>query len=352
MRNEGSVRTTQARSPALHNRLAYGLGDAGFLIVWQSGALFILYFYTVVLGLPGWLAGAIFLTAMVWDAVSDPLIAAWAERRAARTGRYSPIIAWAALPAGASFALMFTDPFNGVFLSAGWALLTHLAFRTAFTFASMPYNTLPLRLTRDTNARSALSAVRVAGAAIGGLGAAVAMPLLVEAGGYTLAAVVAGGVAALLLVTCSAGSGETRAVTPHPPDHPFARDLAGLWTGVRGNPPVQRLLGVMAAGTIGYGFFTYAAVFYMQHVVVRPDLIPAALGLPALTTIIGAPIWMVVAARTSKRLSMMALPAVVACRVREYRPVAGGRRDCRSGRCRDPGHVVVDDAGRNRAWRG
>ena len=50
--------------------------DFGFLVVWQGTTLFLMYFYTDVIGIEPVLAGTIYLVAMVWDAVTDPVIAA------------------------------------------------------------------------------------------------------------------------------------------------------------------------------------------------------------------------------------------------------------------------------------
>lgn len=292
------------------SRLGYGLGDLGFLIVWQTVALFLLYYYTDVLGLAPWLAGGIFLVALVWDAVSDPVVAAWAERRAVRTGRYAPIMTGAALPVGISFALMFTAPFSGTVPAAAWALATHLAFRTAFTFASMPYNTLPARLTQNTDERSTLAGLRVAGAALGGLLAALVLPLVVQAAGagreglgYGLAALCAGGLAAGLLLACSRMVREpARAATGTPDTTPSLRaDLAELSRSVGRNAPLRQLLALMACGTIGYGLFTHAMVYFLTHRLDRADLVAPTLALSALAVLVCAPLWSLLAQRLSKR---------------------------------------------------
>ena len=300
-------------------KAAYGSGDFAFLLVWQGGALFLLYFYTDVLGLSPWLAGAIFLAAMIWDAVSDPLIATWAERRAAKTGRYAPIIAWAALPMGLSYALMFTVPFSAPVLMAVFALVTHLAFRTAYTFASMPYNTLPARLTTDSDARSTLSAFRVIGAALGGLTAAIATPAIVagmaaqgEAMGYQIAALIAGGLAALLLFVSSRSVGEKPVAQSTLRPATCGADFKAMWTSARGNTPLLRLLAVMVLATIGYGFFTSSLLYFAQHVLLQPDLVTPILGISALATLISAPLWAMLAARTSKRTALIAGLALAA----------------------------------------
>ncbi len=296
----------------LTQRLGYGAGDMAFLLVWQGSALFLLYFYTDILGLSPYLAGAIFLSAMVWDAISDPLIATWAERRAARSGRYTPIIAWAALPMGVSYAMMFAIPFSAPVLMAIFALVSHLAFRTAYTFASMPYNTLPARLTANSDERSTLSALRLIGAALGGFTAAIATPAIVtsmaaqgEAMGYQTAALFAGGLAALVLFVSSQSVGETLIVQPSPRTSHYWADFKAMWTSARGNTPFLRLLGVMALATIGYGFFTSSLLYFAQHVLQQPGLVTPILGLSALATLLSAPLWSVLATRTSKRTALI-----------------------------------------------
>jgi len=302
-----------ARRLGPSQRASYGAGDIGFVLVWQGAALFLLYFYTDILHLPPWTAGAIYLTGMIWDAVSDPLIATWAERRAARSGRYTPIIAWSALPVGLSYALMFAVPAGGTGLTALFALVSHLVFRTAFTCAGMPYNALPAKLTHDSDARTSLAALRVVGAATGGLAVAIGTPLLVqsaaasgEAGAYHLAAVATGGVAAAALLLSSLGIREPRTIQTAPSTNGYLSDLGALWPGLRRNGPLQRLLAMMLLATVGFGLFTQNMLYFLTHVLARPDLTVPVLASPALAMILTAPLWMILAARSSKRLAMLA----------------------------------------------
>jgi GPH family glycoside/pentoside/hexuronide:cation symporter len=302
------------RRLGLASKAAYGLGDLGFLLVWHGSALFLLYFYTDVLGIAPGLAGIIYLAAMIWDAVSDPVVAAWAERRAARRGRYTPIIAWAALPVGIGYMLIFlVPPLQGAWLAA-WALFAHLAFRTAYTIASMPYNTLPVRLSTRARDRNALSGFRVAGAATGGILTAVLTPLIVqsaraqsmpEATGYLLAAVIIGLLCAALLFACSRSVKEPPSPVsdPGPPDYGGA--LFAMLRAATANRPLAWLLAVMVLGTIGHGFFTHTILYFLTHVLARPDGVTLILGTSALATIVAAPLWVILAARTSKKASLI-----------------------------------------------
>ena len=321
MRREGSIEMAGDRSPAFHTLAGYGLGDAGFLLVWHGSALFLLYAYTDILGLTPALAGLIYLVAMIWDAVSDPLIAAWAERRAARTGTYSGLIALAALPVGLTYALLYVAPPGAPWAVALWALAAHLVFRTAYTIASMPYNTLPVRLTTDGKARSALSGWRVVGAATGGILTAVLTPLIAgqvlaggasEGTGYAVAALAIGALSATFLFACARLVGEPVRPGLARPAPGFRAAMTGMLAAARHNPPFRTLIGLIVLGTIGGGFFTHNALYFMTHVIGRPDAITLVLASSALATVFAAPAWVILAGRTSKRTSLMTGLAVAA----------------------------------------
>lgn len=296
------------------SKAGYGLGDLGFLLVWHGTALFLLYFYTDILGIKPGLAGAIYLIAMIWDAVLDPVVAAWAERHAMRKGRYAGIISWAALPVGMGYVLLFLmPPLSGTALVV-WALFAHLAFRTAYTFASMPYNTLPVRLSTQARDRNALSGFRVAGAATGAIITAVLTPLVVvaaqeqqqsEAAGYLFAAVIIGGLAAMLLWACSRIVKESEGPRATPGAANYASAVIRMFRAASANRPLQYMLAVLVFATIGSGLFTHTILFFAIHVLARPDAVTALLGLSALATILAAPLWVFFASRTSKKVALM-----------------------------------------------
>lgn len=291
---------------------AYGLGDAGFLIVWQGAALFLLFFYVEIAGLPPLLAGAIFIAGMVWDALSDPLFAAYAERRVARGGSYAGLVRLAAPLLGLSYLLLFCAPQGPMWVVAMWAGVSHLVFRSVYTLASMPYNALPARLTLVSDERSGFTAARVVAAAAGGLTAASATPVLVTAfgdgrAGYALMAAALGGVAAGILMISGLCVREAAAApAPARPDLRARPALAELWAVARGAGPLQRLLAIMVTATLGFAIFTGAIVFQVES---RNDLAAIAglaLAAPSLASLIAAPVWPLAAAATSKRTALLA----------------------------------------------
>ena len=138
-------------------KLGYGLGIFGPMLGWVAAMQYLMYFYTEVIGLAPAKAGLIFLIGMAWDAVSDPLIGAVADRTRTRWGRYRPFLLFGALPYGISIALLFTPPDGSpqfVFLAT---LGAHLLFRTGYTLVYMPYTAMIARLTVDYDSRTDLT---------------------------------------------------------------------------------------------------------------------------------------------------------------------------------------------------
>ncbi len=305
--------TSASTSPApksvpLGTRIGFGVGDFGFLLVWQGTTLFLMYFYTDVLGISPVVAGTIYLVAMVWDAIIDPVIAAMAERTRTRWGRYRPWIALGAVPFGISYALAFSTPGFLAVEAWVWALATHLILRTAYTVVSMPFNSMQARLTQDTDERSVLAAFRMIGAACGGLAIVVITPMIVaafaaegEAYGYWIAAIVAGTLAMLGLLYCAAAMREPAEDNDDRHETSLIQDIAAIPGLFRSNGPLIRVFGVIIVGSICIGMFGKSVLYHFKYDIGREDLTSIALVLPALILIAAAPFWVAVSKRRSKR---------------------------------------------------
>lgn len=81
-------------------KLAYGLGDLGSNILLDIGTLYLLKFYTDVLGLPGTYGGIIFLIAKFFTAFTDmgTGIMLDSRRKIAPKGKFRPFVLYAAFP--------------------------------------------------------------------------------------------------------------------------------------------------------------------------------------------------------------------------------------------------------------
>lgn len=293
-------------------RIGFGIGDFGFLLVWQGTSLFLLYFYTDVLGIPATIAGLIYFAAMVWDAVTDPIIAALADRTQTRYGKYRPWLLFGAAPFAICYPLAFSGaPAIWPFGIAAWALITHVALRTSYTIVSMPFNSLQARLTNDAHERSILAGFRMIGAALGGLTVVVVTPMLVtalgearEAEAYFLAACIAGAFAFCALLYCFFSMKEPDDAYV-PPQSSFWTDLKSVGAMFSKNPPLLRVFGIIIVATICIGMFGQSMLYYFKYDVGRPDLTMIALLLPAVLMIFTVPIWIWYSGKTSKKTSLV-----------------------------------------------
>jgi len=149
----------------LPNRLSYGLGGAVYAVMEAAYIMFVLLFYTQVLGLSGTATGVVLSLSLVWDAVSDPMVGSWSDRFKSRWGRRHPFMIYSTVPLGLGFIALFMPPdlvLDNPLWVAGWLLACSIWIRTALTFFSIPHYALVAEMTQDYHDRSALMGQRTA----------------------------------------------------------------------------------------------------------------------------------------------------------------------------------------------
>ncbi len=150
-------------------RIGYGVGDIAICFYWSGVGLYLLYFYTDIVGISPYLAGWIYALGIAWDAVTDPFMGYLAERTSSKRGKYRPYIFFGTVPLGLSFVLLFwVPPFTGLPLFL-CLLLVNVFHRTCFTIVSVPYSSLTPRITSDSEERTKLTTARMIGASFGTL---------------------------------------------------------------------------------------------------------------------------------------------------------------------------------------
>lgn len=146
-------------------RIGYGIGIAPE--TWKSSGwdLFVLFYYTQVLGIPGTLTGAAIAVALVIDAVTDPLIGLWSDTlRRAPLGRRHTLMAASILPFCGAFAMLFNPPAGlthpQLFF---WLLCFAVITRIGITLWTIPFYAAGVELSREPGQRSQLIAIRTIG---------------------------------------------------------------------------------------------------------------------------------------------------------------------------------------------
>lgn len=160
-------------------RLAFGVGQLPEGIKSAAFGFFLLFYYNQVLGLSGTLSGIAIFIALLFDAVSDPLVGAISDVTRSRFGRRHPYMYAAAVPFAISFYLLFAPPDGlteiGLF---AWLTVFSIATRTFMTFYSVPHMSLGAELSNDYDERTLLSSVRMAMQLVGMFAVLIGGPLL------------------------------------------------------------------------------------------------------------------------------------------------------------------------------
>jgi GPH family glycoside/pentoside/hexuronide:cation symporter len=149
----------------IRTRAAYGAGGAVYAVKEAAYTMFVLLFYTQVLGLNGSLTGAVIAISLVWDALSDPLTGVLSDRLRSRHGRRHPFMVASILPIGLGFLGLFAPPAGLVgsqWPLAGWLLFWSLWVRTFVTLFAIPHLALSAEMTSDYHERSQVLGARLA----------------------------------------------------------------------------------------------------------------------------------------------------------------------------------------------
>jgi Na+/melibiose symporter-like transporter len=146
---------------SLKEKIGFGLGDTATNFVYQTLQYFIIFFYTDIFGVSVVTAGTLFLVARIFDAISDPVMGAIADRTNTRWGKFRPWIAWTAIPFGVIAVLTFTTPDLSPQGKIIYAYVTYISLMLIFTMSNVPYNALSGVMTSNSLERTSLSSWRM-----------------------------------------------------------------------------------------------------------------------------------------------------------------------------------------------
>ena len=141
-------------------KTAYGFGSVAFGVKNNGFDYFLLLFYSQVVGLDARLVGIAITTALVFDALSDPIVGYWSDNLRSRWGRRHPFMYASMLPVALSYFLLWNPPEwdqTGLFW---YLLILAVCIRTFITLYETPSSALAPELTDDYHERSSLLSFR------------------------------------------------------------------------------------------------------------------------------------------------------------------------------------------------
>jgi len=163
---------TDVRQISLRTKLSFGIGSIAETMCLYSFGLLSMLYYNQVLGLNATLAGLAPTLALLFDAVSDPLIGSISDRfKSKKWGRRHPFMFVAPLPISICFFAIFNPPDTlagfGLFL---WFMGFAVCLRTFMTIFHVPHLALGGELSTDYLERSKIMSYNNFFGWIGGAG--------------------------------------------------------------------------------------------------------------------------------------------------------------------------------------
>ena len=145
----------------LFQKIAYGVGSAAYGIKNNGYDYFLLMFYSIVLGVDARLVGIALFIALVFDAISDPLVGYFSDNLRTRWGRRHPLMYAAAVPVALCYFLLWNP-------GKDWSeqqlviylICLSIFIRTLITFYETPSSALAPELTQNYHERTSLLSFR------------------------------------------------------------------------------------------------------------------------------------------------------------------------------------------------
>ncbi|MYD98260.1 MAG: MFS transporter [Gammaproteobacteria bacterium] len=143
------------------SKFAYGIGQFAEGLKNTAFAVFVLFYYNQVLGLPGTMAGAALFIALLFDAVTDPLAGSLSDNHRSRLGRRHPFMYASAVPLGLAFTGLFWPPEGlGEWELCAWLTAFATLTRAAMTLYHVPHLAMGAEMTENFSERTRIVAFR------------------------------------------------------------------------------------------------------------------------------------------------------------------------------------------------
>ena len=153
--------TDPSQKLSFMEKAGYSAADAAANFVFMTMILFQGNFYTDIFGISAVAAGAILMSARLWDAFADPIVGLLADRTETRWGKFRPWVLFTAIPWCVVMVLAYTTP-KGWSMGAliAYAAITNILLMSIYSMNNMPYAALGGVMTGDVNERAKLNSFR------------------------------------------------------------------------------------------------------------------------------------------------------------------------------------------------
>ncbi|WP_050514299.1 MFS transporter [Aeromonas finlandensis] len=276
---------------ALKEKVGYGLGDLGCNVIFQTVMAYLMFYYTDIALINAATVGVIFLMTRIIDAISDPVMGFIIDKTNTRYGRFRPYLLFGSVFLGLTAFACFTIPVdyseNG---KIAYAAITYIVLSIAYTVVNIPYSALTSAISADPDERTKITAIRVMFAVLSGLVVAQIGNLVDFFGegdkllGYRYAIGFAAFLSTALLWITFATTKE-RCIADSKSETSYTlKDCVRLLSN---NRPLI-ILSIVFLMTMTAGFISFSMnIYFLEHVMKRPDLIGTSIMVGTITTFLG-----------------------------------------------------------------
>lgn len=199
-----------AKRFGVSDRLGYMFGDFGNDFTFILSSMFLLKFYTDVMGVSAAIVGMMMMAARFLDAFTDVTMGQIADRsRSGKKGKFAPWILRMCGPVAVASFLMYASWFANMSMGFKifWMFFTYLLWGSVFyTAINIPYGSMASAISAEPKDRSALSNWRTIGATLASTVIGVVLPLVVYYTDENGNSVLSGTRMAVAAFVCSVGA--------------------------------------------------------------------------------------------------------------------------------------------------
>ena len=157
----------ETRRLRLPQYLGYSAGDAANNLAFSMTSMFLLLYYTDVVGISAAAVGTLFLVVRAFDAFSDMFAGSVVDRTNTRWGKFRPFFLFCGIPLLLLSVATFTVPGG---LSDGaklaYAYITYALLGLLYSLVNIPYGSLASAMSQLPQERAKLASFRMIGTAV------------------------------------------------------------------------------------------------------------------------------------------------------------------------------------------
>ncbi len=173
----------EVRPFGLRDKIGYMFGDFGNDFTFIFASLFLMVFYTKVLGIRAELVGVLFVIARLVDAFTDITMGRIVDKmKPGKGGRFKPWIRWASGPVALASFLMYQSGLANASMTVKvvYMFATYILWGSiCYTAINIPYGSMASVISDEAEDRASLSTFRSMGASLASLVIGVVAPILV-----------------------------------------------------------------------------------------------------------------------------------------------------------------------------